>query len=324
MSNKKKHHYVPVTYLKEFTDSAGKLFVYRKDVSRKVLHQKPENTAFRKYYYAQPLDNGERNLNALEDQFSTYEAKWKRFLEKARKYEVGSSELETLIQFIILQHVRVPATRDMVELHLADQVKATAESLDRLGELPPPPKGFEDILSKANFTIAPFKSLQIMKNIAEEFGSILARLGFGILINKTDLPFITSDNPVVWFDPKYEERDIVPYTVSRNGGVFLVFPLSKDMIVIGSTVDKSAFDQNGLMAGSISSKKEIGELNRLIAKFSYEAFFASEKGDNMKLLEEFADFSPTVNKYDQSTNGLNALPKRLFAKRREKARWEGR
>ncbi len=223
MSNKKRHHYVPIFYLIEFTDSDEKVFVYRKDDARLVLHQKPDNTGFRKYYYAQPVENGGRDYNALEDQFCIIETKWGDFISKARRGEVGPKELDTLVQFIALQHVRVPATRDAIELNLADQVKATTLKLEKFGKLPRPPKGFENILSEIEITISPHKSIEAMAPIALEFGQILARLGLGILYNGSGIPFITSDNPVIWFNPEQGESEIIPYSESSGGDIILFF-----------------------------------------------------------------------------------------------------
>ncbi len=72
---KKRHHYVPKAYLKYFCDGKGKLRVYRKDEPDKVIHQSPDNTAFHKYYYSQPLPNGGKDHNTLEDLFAELEAK---------------------------------------------------------------------------------------------------------------------------------------------------------------------------------------------------------------------------------------------------------
>jgi hypothetical protein len=33
-------------------------------------------------------------------------------------------------------------------------------------------------------------------------------MGFYPMHNKTDVPFITSDNPVIWFDPSVKDADL--------------------------------------------------------------------------------------------------------------------
>jgi hypothetical protein len=68
--DKKRHHYVPKAYLKSFCDDSGKLLVYRKDDPSKAIPLSPDNTAFHKYYYSQPLPDGGKDYNVLEDFFS--------------------------------------------------------------------------------------------------------------------------------------------------------------------------------------------------------------------------------------------------------------
>lgn len=73
--DKKRHHFVPIAYLRYFCDDGGKLRVYIKDNPKKMIHQSPESVAFHKYYYSQPLQDGGRDNNTLEDVFSSVEGR---------------------------------------------------------------------------------------------------------------------------------------------------------------------------------------------------------------------------------------------------------
>jgi Protein of unknown function (DUF4238) len=73
-NEKKRHHYIPITYLNNFTDAGGRVFAYRKDAPETPLHLRPSEIAFERYYYSQPLPGGWRDNNSLEDGFSTIEA----------------------------------------------------------------------------------------------------------------------------------------------------------------------------------------------------------------------------------------------------------
>ena len=66
-NEKKRHHYIPITYLNKFTDNTGKVFAYRQDDVQKPLHLRPNEIAFERYYYSQPLPEGGRDNNTLED-----------------------------------------------------------------------------------------------------------------------------------------------------------------------------------------------------------------------------------------------------------------
>ena len=112
---KKKHHFIPVTYLKNFTDDDGKVYVFRKDDPSNPLHMAPESFGYRKHYYAQPMPDGDMDHNRIEDFFSgEIEGHWNGIVEEIRGKRPLKPHLEKLIQFIATLYVRVPATRDMV------------------------------------------------------------------------------------------------------------------------------------------------------------------------------------------------------------------
>src|SRR5438270_635779 len=73
---KKRHHFIPITYLKEFSDNIGKIFAYRKDNPQTALYLRPDAIAFETYYYSQPLPDGGRDNNTFENFFGTLESTW--------------------------------------------------------------------------------------------------------------------------------------------------------------------------------------------------------------------------------------------------------
>lgn len=196
--SKKRHHYVPKAYLKSFCDGEGKLFVHLKDAPDKVLHQSPDNTAFRRYYYSQPTaEGGRRDNDTLEDFFSLHETEWPRLVHALHRREDVNGDLDAIVTFMGLQRARVPAMRDAVERIEASTVLATARRLDQQGRLPPKPKGLEDILDQVEVAIDPHRSLHAMVEVIRGFASIIDLVGIGALHNRTSVPFLTSDNPVI-------------------------------------------------------------------------------------------------------------------------------
>ena len=114
-SIKKKHHYIPVSYLKVFCDNDGMLTVYRKEAPEEPFRKRPDDVAFHKFYYAQPLADGGRDTNRLEDRFSELEGKWPSIVEAMAIREFVNNSLEDICAFVALQRARVPAAREAVE-----------------------------------------------------------------------------------------------------------------------------------------------------------------------------------------------------------------
>lgn len=116
---KRRHHFVPVTYLRGFTSGDGFLFAVRKDEPDRTIRIRPTEAAFRNYYYSQPLADGSMNHNALEDAFSTFESLWPQIVRTLGSGTNLNSVLNDLHAMIGFQRVRVPAFRDAIEQSLS-------------------------------------------------------------------------------------------------------------------------------------------------------------------------------------------------------------
>src|SRR5687768_11990106 len=145
MQQTKRHHFVPKAYLNAFCDESGRLLVYRKDGPSDPLQVAPSATQFRRYYYSQPAPDGGQDNNTLEAVFSTIESDWPETVAKLHRREDANDRLENIFQFMTLQRVRVPASRDAAESMLARTVKDTMKVMLARGELPPLPPGLADL-----------------------------------------------------------------------------------------------------------------------------------------------------------------------------------
>ena len=207
---KKRHHYIPKAYLKSFCDDYGKVLVYRKDDPSKAISSSPDNIGFHKYYYSQPKSDGGKEHNALDNFFSNLEDKWPWIVERLHRRENVNDSLEYIFKFMALQRARVPASRDVTEKMHAERVLSIARQLDAEGKLSPKSEGFEGILDHVEVSINPHQSLHAMVTVMQATGQVFDQIGFYAAHNKTSLPFLTSDNPVIWFDPSFQDADLQP------------------------------------------------------------------------------------------------------------------
>jgi len=320
---KKHHHFVPEGYLKYFCDPSGFVHVVRKDSPQKAFRQKPDSFAFHKYYYAQPLPNGERDTDTLENFFSTLEAKWPSIIERLSRKEDVNDELETIFQFVALQRARVPAMRDAIELMEAALVKSRLMAMIAAGIVPPPPAQFPDLLDRVTVSIDPHRSILAMPKLMQGMGLVMHRVGIGVLHNITDIPFLTSDNPVIYFDPETAPDLMKPYTLKRAGGaVVLMMPLTPTMLLYGHSIDKKRFAEVGLGHGELVDEAKVVLINEQICRFAYEAVFASGAGAEPLVLP-FASESPVVRMSSRKVNGIMADTVHFeFGQRPIKTKWK--
>jgi hypothetical protein len=318
---KKRHHYIPKSYLKFFCDNSGQVLVYRKDDPCKAILLSPDNIGFHKYYYSQPRPDGGKDHNALEDLFSSIEDKWPGIVDRIHRRENVNDSLEEIFQFMGLQRARVPASRDVTEKIHAEDVMAEARQLDAEGKLSPKPMGLEDILDNVEVSINPHQSIHAMVPVMQATGQVFNQMGFYAVHNKTKTPFLTSDNPVIWFNPSVKEADLRPYVIRPDGPVVLLFPVSSSLIIYGHSSWRDRFEAEGLGIEDLSDVGMVEMINRQVCRFGYQAIFAQKSGQE-RLIQEHAELSPTI-RFDRigADEGETVVFEMIFGKRERKPKW---
>jgi hypothetical protein len=287
--NKKRHHYVPKAYLNSFCDEQGRVRVYLKDDPHKSIHQSPDNVGFHKYYYSQPLPKDGRDHNTLEDTFSEIEGKWPLLVDRIRQRADIHDRLPDVLNFIGLQRVRVPASRDACEKAAAEMLNSSLRIMDAQGKLPPKPEGLEHL----EFSIDPQISILGMRDMLLGIALVFGQIGIGALHNMTDIPFLTSDNPVIWFDPSVPEAKMRPYVLQEGGPTVLLFPVAPSVMVYGHSTMREQFVSCGFGHGDLSDRDAVIIMNRQICRFAHRAVFAQKPGQE-SLICQHAHVSPVL------------------------------
>lgn len=318
-NEKKRHHFNPVTYLKGFVDASGCVFAWRKDEPETPLQTIPEAIGFEKYYYSQPLLGGGRDNNSLEDFFSTIEAPWPQLMEKLAARTETSADFLSLIEFVMLQRVRVPCIRDAIELYLAEIVKTDARVLDEAGLLPPKPEAHPDILDHLEIPVDPHMSIHAMTDLVRGFACVVDACVFEVLHNRTNIDFLTSDNPVAVFDPSVPESRMQPYELQTDlQSIELLFPLTSRLMLRGVAGLRFAPSVTHVR---MTSEQEVKRLNRIGAKFGYRMIFANSQ-EFAVLAQKYANVSP-VSKFERLRHGNGYMTKRksVWGQRPSKPKW---
>ncbi|RXZ39068.1 DUF4238 domain-containing protein [Oxalobacteraceae bacterium CAVE-383] len=314
MNDKKRHHFVPKAYLKAFTNGKGRVHVYRKDEPGTVLTVSPDGTGFERYYYSQPTPEEGTDHNRLEDMFSGIEGKWPQIVERIGKGENVNDVLPEIFEFIILQRVRVPASRDATEARLRGQVKSVFRDLLAKGFLPPPPASLRGRLDDVVVSIDPHKSIHGMVEDIQAAKAVFERIGLSAVRNNTSIPFLTSDNPVTWFDPSKPSEDIEPYGISKRDPVLLLFPISPSLLILGATDYMNIFARHGLQHSETREINWVKQINEQICRFAYKAVYASALGQE-EMIVRHAGKSPV---WEQT----GAKGKLVFGERSTKLKWQ--
>lgn len=104
----KRPHFIPRTYLKNFTDANSKIWVYDKLLDR-VMPQNIADTAVKKNLYTSDKYDGLLDIPEV----TNLEGSYNLIVSKLEKKEnVSSQELGIILNFIALQFLRTPAAKN--------------------------------------------------------------------------------------------------------------------------------------------------------------------------------------------------------------------
>jgi hypothetical protein len=328
VTEKKKQHFIAQTYLRGFCREDGKVCVYSKDKPGQHWWAAPDSVAFEKYYYSQPTPDGGQDNNRLEDFFCSIERGWPDLVSKIERCERCPGGLDQLLLFALMHRVRVPTARDSVERILAESVRMTARHLNDLGELPPPPPGltFEYLDQHLVVTIDPHKSIHAMTDLAKGMNKIIHGIGFQIIKNNTTEGFITSDNPVVYFDPTIPQKFMQPYNINRDRmDIEFMFPITPRLLLWGHSQLKPRSGHYQVASyQELTDKAFVRHTNICTARFSHRMIFSSESR-HQPLVDKYADLSPVISvRHLVSKRGRGIVAQSVFGKREAKPKWNRR
>ena len=226
-----------------------------------------------------------------------------------------------------MHRVRVPTARDAVEKILAESVRMTSRLLNDLGELPPPPPGltFEYLDQHLVVTIDPHKSIHAMADLAKGVNKIIHAIGFQIIENKTNEGFITSDNPVVYFDPTVPPKFMQPYNISRDRmDIEFMFPITPRFMLWGHSQLKPRSGHYAASYQDLTNKEFVRRANVCTARFANRMIFSSESR-HQSLVEKYAGLSPVISvTHLVSKRGRGIVAQSVFGKREPKPKWNRR
>ena len=326
MNQKKKHHYLAQTYLRGFCNPDGKVCVYLKDRPKAPWWAEPDTIAFENYYYSQQAPDGSKDNNRLEDFFSSLENPWPDIVSKVQNKEPLGKHLKHLICFIIMHRVRVPTARDAVEAALAESVRMTARLLNDCRELPAPPEGltFDYLDEHLVVSIDPHRSILAMTDLAKGLGTIIDAIGFEILENYTSEAFITTDNPVIYFDPMVSLALLEPYNISRERmDIEFMFPITPRFLLWGHSTMRDRPDHHAPKYEDIRDLDFVRRANTLAVRFANGMIFSKEDR-HQDLVERYGKRSPVLSATHFRTSSGRAIhTKHIFGPRKSKPKWKG-
>lgn len=277
MPQPRKHHYLPQFYLRHFSHNGEQIYQIEKQSGRSFQANITNAGAIRDYHR---LDHDgtddqfelEKNLSKIEDVLSNA-------LDRVLADRMLTGETKGgLIQLLSLLRMRVPAVKERIDEHLQQVVRSTGLMLERNGQFPPPPKGFEAALSMENLgiEIKNWAILEYMFQIAfdRDILELLSKMDATIIQAGDRQHFVTSDQPVAMYNPRATSRDAYGVGIVDTD-TELSLPLSRKALLLLSWKQS----EEGWRTAAAG---EVEEFNRRSVIMASDYVFASDIDDSVE------------------------------------------
>lgn len=285
----KRHHYISVTYMDGFAGDDGRVWAYRAEAANDPHRALPASVGYENHYYSHKRDDGTLENHGYEDLWGQIETPWTATRRALAAQRLGAAMSFNLLGMVAMMRVRVPAAREATHLLLAQKLRSEALALEEHGLLPEELKRYAGELDAIPIGINPVQTLLAMREGLLQQGDLCFRLGFEVLHNSTNLPFITSDNPVCIYDPRVPFQTRRPYEYDDH--VELIFPVDARTALRGS----SRLRPTNVVVGhrKLRDERAVCAMNETIAQFGYRLVIAPDRSSDA-VIAKLAATSPTI------------------------------
>lgn len=254
MSDPRKHHKVPATYLSGFSETGtedGKLAIYDLSGRRFRNFAKPKEIAHQRDYYRLDVEEG-KDPYALEKAFGSIEGEIRRIIQNVEtaKSLPKDDDIGILISFVALQAARTDHIRHKlgtfeseIGTFLLEMIANDRKKFDAvIGKVTPEAEStdedyerFRDFVDKGmKLEVTRNRHLENLVTVFDSISKLLAHRHWGVACAPVGHHFITSDNPVAltWENPNdWKQMGSPGFGLP---GTMVLMTLNKNLALMGS------------------------------------------------------------------------------------------
>ncbi len=262
MTLKKKQHFIPQFYMRNFSRDGKSFSLYIINEERIISHAPLSNQCYENYYYGEDLE--------WENTLAKMEGKWSDCVKKANNHEVlNDKDIASLKEFIVFQLIRTRGQNQQLkkEGH-ADVLHETCKNLGILEY-----KDHPLVKDMATNVIESMLAPSTWLSSIEKKARIVEDLSILIINYDTSCSLIFSDNPVIIFNPFVKDALHLPYM-----GIVMVCPISPSHLIV--LYDSKLYPRFASVQQICSrNNEEVIKLNNLQFQNAERIAFAKNEAD---------------------------------------------
>lgn len=284
MSHPKRHHFVPQFYLRRFSTNERSIVCYHKRSGRLITCAPIKGQCAVDNFYAWD-DRVEKALSTIEGQAA-------KIFRNIEKNETLPSKYSTSYQELML-FIALQSSRTQLSGRESDDMGDYIAKLMAKGK-----PEFQDI-DLENIRIGSKFPAALPMQIAANGYTILNELESCLLINNTSIPFMTSDNPVFFYNSQRSNIDWQGIIGMSSVGLQIFYPIDNKRMVY-------LYDPNVYNRPSNTGQRKIGlddviKINLGHYMWSGEVIFPYRAG-SANIVEQMVNFSQPFLPYERSQN----------------------
>ena len=265
-NDKRRQHYVPKFYLRNFSEDKKSIGIYFFEKNKIINHASIKDNLWKEYFYGEDA--------VIENKLGEYEGRWNDIISaiiETERLPDTESDLVLLRYFILISSARTQKRGNQMNNDYTTLIKQVLEVED--------PELFEKVMNagedgfsvKVNYPALPFI------NAAQRSLPLVIDLKMVLLINKSAIDYVTSDNPTVFYNQLFQEKNLSRGFGWGESGIQFIIPVSPQIAIC--MYDSDVYNVKEKVLDSSST---INKLNELFLNNSDELIIFKYDGDEAK------------------------------------------
>jgi len=265
ITEKEKQHYVPQFYLRNFSTNNKSIGMYLFSEHKLIRCASIKDNFNLSYYYGED--------GKIEDGLAELEGKWNIIIKQVINTHILPTSTEDLLLLrllFLLQSVRTKYKGDEGDDYYTKLISniLSYEDFDLYSKI----KGKFKIKSK-------HPTVQFIDVVFDLIPQTYD-LKINLIINESNLDFISSDNPVVFCNQLFESKKIRRGFGIANIGIQYLLPISPNLLLC--MYDPDVYDLNSY---HIKHTSKIKKINSMIINNSYESLVFKLNDNNSNMID---------------------------------------
>lgn len=263
-NDKRRQHYVPKFYLRNFSENKKSVGIYFFKENKIINHGSINDNLWKEYFYGEDA--------VVENKLAEYEGRWNDIISaiiETERLPDNKSDLVWLRYFILISSARTLIRGNQMNKDYTTLIKKLLEVEE--------PELFERVMDvgENGFSVKINNPALPFIHAAQQFVPLVIDLKIDLLINRSTIDYVTSDNPTVFYNQLFKEKNLSRGFGWGEYGIQFIIPISPRIAIC--MYDNEVYN---MKENILKSSSTINKLNELFLNNSDELIVFMYGGDD--------------------------------------------